>query len=583
MRRLALLFALASCASAQEQMIREVIDTKTDTHVEITALFSGPAPRGYLPVRVKMANRLESNRSVTLSFDSTASSYGYSYGRGDGGKMSSSFTFDAPAEKNTEHDILVPLPTVITSDDGSMNVSVRLSGSMGAATNSISAQFGDKLPAVLLGENLYTANASELDKEIASRSSGRSGRTEFASKFDARMMPDDWRAYSGYDSILMTDAEWTASSPGAKNAVVVWTRLGGQLVIYTDSASLASLGLPDDSSYGSITLARTAGALKLDAAKTVDLVTKKPPVPAQLTSLNGDYSSSWPLQHEFGQVGFNYAVFIVILIAFGVIVGPVNLFVFAKTGRRHRLFITTPLISLAASLILVLLILIQDGFGGRGARAVLMEVRPDRNENAAYLHQEQFSRTGVLTGARFTLQEPAAISPVPLDSDNRWARLTLRNGGSDNGYAANFVDGKLETSGDWFQSRSEQGQILDSVVPTRGRIELSGSGTPVLLSTFEFPIETLYYQDAAKKWWKATNLQPGAKVTPTSVSDTEVKNAVADESRRFGARHRAMLTKASIRPGTFVAVTNSAPGVETYKSIKWQSTRTVITGPAFTP
>ena len=44
-----------------------------------------------------------------------------------------------------------------------------------------------------------------------------------------------------------------------------------------------------------------------------------------------------------------------ILIAFGIIVGPVNLFVIARQGRRHRLFWTTPLISLIASLLLIAL------------------------------------------------------------------------------------------------------------------------------------------------------------------------------------------------------------------------------------
>src|SRR5690606_18267044 len=117
-----------------------------------------------------------------------------------------------------------------------------------------------------------------------------------------------------------------------------------------------------------------------------------------------------------------YGLFVVVLIAFGLLVGPVNLFVFAKSGQRHRLFITTPIISLATCALLILLILIQDGTGGRGERIVLMEVRPDADENRAYLHQEQVSRTGVLLGSSFELKESAVISPVPL-ADSPWTRL----------------------------------------------------------------------------------------------------------------------------------------------------------------
>ena len=48
---------------------------------------------------------------------------------------------------------------------------------------------------------------------------------------------------------------------------------------------------------------------------------------------------------------------------------------------------------------------IQASLGG-GFRTVLMEVRPDNDENAAYLTQEQISRTGVLLGSSFVLSEP---------------------------------------------------------------------------------------------------------------------------------------------------------------------------------
>ncbi|MFD0892019.1 hypothetical protein KBB96_11380 [Luteolibacter ambystomatis] len=582
MRRLApLLLALAASASAQEQLIREVTDPKTDTHVEITSLFSEPPSHGYLPVRVTIANRLESNRSVTVSFEcNTNGSY-----RDEGSKMTSSFTFDAPAEKSSDHDILVPLPTAIGGRGTGTSVKTTLSGTLGNSSHTLSGEFAENQPGVLMGEKLYTANALDLSKEAGSHLSTYRGSVTFASRFDARRMPDDWRAYSGYDHVIMTDDEWTTCSPGAKTALLAWIRLGGHLRIYTSTGTATGLNLPVDTSFGSVKVEKTSGgALKLDAPAVVNAILAKGPRSSQLESINNDYNARWPLQDDFGKVGFNYAVFIVILIAFGVVVGPVNLFVFAKTGRRHRLFITTPLISLAASLLLVILILLQDGFGGRGVRVALMEVRPDNSENAAYIHQEQFSRTGVLTGVRFTLQDAAVISPVPIAEDNRWARLTTTNGGGGNGYSANFVDGKLETAGDWFQSRSEQGQILEAVIPTRGRIErATGGGDPSLLSTFDFPIETLLFRDDSKQWWKATNVQPGSRIQPVTITDAEANGIIDIEKGRLGNRNANLLDKVKLRDGSFIATTLKAPAVETYKSIKWQQTRTVITGPVIIP
>lgn len=559
--------------------MRVVTDPKTDTYVEVTALFTKPAPSGYLPVRVSIANHLTSSRSVDLSFEAT-NGYG-----SDGSQMKSSFSFDAPAEKSSEHDILVPLSTLIGgSYSGTSSVRVNLGGSMGSSFGNLSAEYAPDQPAVLLSEKLFTPNASMLDAEIVTRLSGyRGGSSQFAAKFDSRQMPEDWRAYAGYDSLILTDSEWTAASAGARSAVLSWVRLGGHLLIYSESGSPAGLNLPTDTSFGEVSVKPIAPGLKLDAPKTVTATISRK-VPLQQKSIREDYSSAWPLQSSFGVQGFNYAVFILILIAFGVIVGPVNLFVFAKSGRRHRLFITTPLISLATSLLLIGLILLMDGFGGRGVRMVLMEVRPDNGENAAYLHQEQFSRTGVLTGAGFTLNEAATLSPVPIDGDNRWARLTINNNGGGSGYSSEFVDGKLKTSGDWFQSRSEQGQVLDSVIPTRGRIERGApGGSPQLLSTFDFPITALYYKDDANQWWKAENVVAGTRFQPVTISNSDAESAIKDEKGRFGKRNRALLDRVDDRPGSFIAITTSAPGVDTFKGIKWKETRTVITGPVVQP
>lgn len=579
MRCLILLFALVTAASAQQQLLRVQTDVKTDSYVEVTALFTRPAPSGYLPIRVSIANRMTIARSVDLSFESS-NDYG-----SDGSKTKSSFSFDAPAEKSSQHDILVPLSTLIAgSRSGEAQVQLTLGGSMGSGIGNVSGEYAMDQPAVLLGEKLFTPNGSALDADLAAKfSSYRGGSNQFAAKFDARQMPEDWRAYAGYDSLILTDAEWTAASASARGAVLAWVRLGGQLLIYSESGGATGLNLPTDSSFGEISVKPIAPGLKLNASQTVNAtVSRKSTI--QQKSIREDYSSRWPLQSSFGVQGFNYAVFILILIAFGVVVGPVNLFVFAKSGRRHRLFITTPLISLATSLLLVGLILLMDGFGGRGVRLILMEVRPDNGENAAYLHQEQFSRTGVLTGAGFTLNEAATLSPVPIDADNRWARLTLRNGGSGTGYSSEFIDGKLKTSGDWFQSRSEQGHVLSAVIPTRGRIErATPGGSPQLLSTFDFQIETLCYKDNANQWWKAENIVAGSRFQPIQISEADAEQILSGERNRFGERNRKLLNNLQKRPGCFVAITTAATGIDTFKGIKWKETRTILTGPIVQP
>lgn len=571
-----LLFLLASILPllAQQQLIHNVYDTATDTNVEVLALFTRPAPSGYFPVRVKISNNLKNERSATVDFQSTNSSNGTL-------RCNSTFSFSAGPGKSVTRDILVPLAPPSGSSYGGGNITVRLSGSLGSAAQNVYENFSREQPAVLLSEALFTPNASALDAAMRSSSSGSySGGSNFAAKFDPKQLPDEWLAFAGYDSLILTDADWTNIPPGGRNAILSWLRMGGQLIVYTlGKSSTAELGLPSDAGFGKLETKSLGTDLKLDAPATVGLVSSKLN-PSLQASLTNDYSSGWPLQAHFGEKKFRYALFVIVLILFAILVGPVNLFVFAKSGQRHKLFITTPLISLGASLVLIVLIIAQDGFGGNGMRRVLMEVRPDSGINAAYIHQEQFCRTGVLTGSGFTIPTPATMMPVPI-SASRWARFT-----DSDRVDANFhlqpEAGKIQASGDWFQSRSEQGEVLSAVISTRGRIERTDTpGT--FLSTFAFPIDKLYFRDAAGNWFRGEGIEAGKKFTPVGVDVVMAKSELMREAKAFAARNRRFLTNIMERGDHYIAVTTQAPGIDTLPGIHWKETKTVITGPVVAP
>ena len=51
----------------------------------------------------------------------------------------------------------------------------------------------------------------------------------------------------------------------------------------------------------------------------------------------------------------------------------------------------------------------------------------------------------------------------------------------------------------------------------------------------------------------------------------------------FGNRNRQFMETAVKRRGHFVALATRAPGIATHPGIRWQETRTVITGPVVAP
>lgn len=578
---------LAAPLFAQESLFIQVpnpTNPKDRTKVELTALFSMPSPSGYLPIRVTTINQRKNDAKLRFLCSSTSGS------GGEDNALESEFSLLAKAGATSINDLLVPLTTQLDSSGyGGNSISIRMSGSLGSNYGNLSADFTSGGPAILMSEKLHTASASALDAELSSRPGGY-GSQSFAARFEPSAMPEDWRAYSGYDILILSDDDWHQVVPGARNAILQWCRLGGQLAIYCirESTHFASLGIETEQSadfasygYGQIGLHKAPTGLRLNPGATLTRYYGTPFLKPLDSSILNDYSNYWPLHHKFGSQKFSYALFIVVLIGFGILVGPVNLFVFAKSGQRHKLFITTPIISLATSALLILLILIKDGVGGHGERIALIEVRPDSGENNAYVLQEQISRTGVLIGSTFSLHEDATISPVPIADNNAWARLTPQTGGAGARYTANFEDAKLALSGDWFQSRSEQGQLIRAVVPTRGRIELkSQTGQPTLLSTFDFEIDTLYYIDHNSGFWVAHKLKSGTSITCNPITEADYQSAIADQASKLGDRHRQCLDSATQRPGHYIAITDQAPALESFDSIRWQSTHTILTGPA---
>ena len=577
--------------NAQEELVRQVYDTKTNTWAKVTCLLGKLPAYGYAPVRVEMNNASKIDRELTINFTSSDNSYGGGPINNDSGnKMTSSFSFVCKKGSRETVDLLVPLTTIFKTGHYGSGSSLGMvlsctgypntSGSMITETN-------ESWPSIVMSKALYLPNASTLNGHISSTYSSM-GDLEFAGDFDPKMMPTDWRAYIGQDAMIMTSDDWNKLDPGARTAILEWNRFGGKMIIFTNSPSddLATLQIAPNKpgeksttrSFGTVKLVPLPSSNRLDPSTTQSLVSPSGTTSYETphASLLRDYAGSWPLYVKLGQKNFNTAFFILILLAFGVLVGPINLFVFAKAGKRHKLFITTPIISLSASALLIVIIMFQDGFGGRGHRVLLMEIQPD--ENKAYVFQEQAARTGVLLGSSFETSEPTMITPVAL-SPSRWSRV-VTDSQAPSSYSAKHGDKGLDVTGDWFQSRSIHGHLLKTVRPTRGRIELSPkAGAPTLTSTFDFDLGTLYYHANDGSWWKAEALQKGNSVTLSPTNDIEFKSWLKKQTNLLARRNATHLDNIAKLPGRFFTVTKNATATDTYDSIKWLSTTTIMTGP----
>ena len=209
------------------------------------------------------------------------------------------------------------------------------------------------------------------------------------------------------------------------------------------------------------------------------------------------------------------------LIAFVILVGPVNLWVFAPRNKRQRLFVTMPLISLGFSLILAVYIIVADGFGGRGDRVAIVNLSPD--SPTAFVTQTQVSRTGILTETSFPLDEFTLIggeTPNMGRFTSGWS--SLDKAWRDDRKAYGF-----------FSSRSGIRHHLSRMVPTRARVTLVSEegAAPVVQTTLPTPLKDFLYRDGTGKVWAAGEVAPGTKVNLSEA--TEAQKKAAPELRNY--------------------------------------------------
>jgi hypothetical protein len=481
-----------------------------------------------------------------------------------------------PAGEDRLLDLLIPVHQSGGADERFLSLSLRNSDNEAVAYTSLSSDASEYRLAI--SSQVYQKSQSEL-RNSWSRISSRSGDfDDFAGIFKVADLPEDWRAYAGYDALLLNRSDWQAMPSGVRLALDQWVRSGGHLVLLNDGGELdAEFEDPPQEGFGRRSVIEAGDGYQGWQAKTLWGLLKGGPLP--LTKAHGSqYQYVWSVAKDLGSRSLQTGLILFALIIFAIIVGPVNLFVWAGKNRRHRLYITTPLISLVASVIMVTFMILRDGFGGEGARAIAIEVG-GADDKTAVIVQEQFSRSGILFSSGFTLDDQTVLNPVaPPESDlNRPDSPSAK--GTFNLEVSPTQEG-WELSGNLFESRSEQAQLVRSVRPSREGLTLvsaPGEG-PRLASSFSYSLAPVFFTDGEGKVWKAASIEPGGTVSLSEAGPAEEEPEIMDAVERFGESYRKTLQEMFRRPNSFAALAGEASGVATHSAIDWQDSPVVVTG-----
>lgn len=565
---LATALALASPAVADFKVLHWSSSAPDGSEVHVGSCLDHTPNRGFLAVTVTARNGLSRDRTWTLQCRA-----GYGAVHGDA-LVASTFPLTVPAQTSARHQFLIPLPTQFDKGRSTALQVSLLEHSVLIANGFLQSYEHNAWTSLALAEDLGRApgNLESLSTEIRSTKAELHSSDPVAMLLAPESLPPDWRALSGLDALVLRTGDWRGMSPAVRAAVLNWIRLGRHLLIL-DPAGTAPSDLPTGpAGFGSI--ATMAGdPAKLPCVQIrVWLEGRRC---NRLQNLRNDFAHGYPLQKQLGSKRFHSVFAFAILFVFAILVGPVNLFAWADSRRRHRLIFTVPLISGAACLLLILVILFQDGFGGTGVRAGLLQIFAGAADRNACLLQEQISRTGVLVQRGFPLGPGTVLSHVLL-ARSRWSYFDSRFA-----FRPRFaLLGNPGTnvswwSGDWFRSRSEQGHVLEDASPTRSRIERLASpagAPPALVSSLDFSLSTgVYFDESGKPWRSANPVRPGDKLVLEECTKSESTRFLVEQAKHLSAYPARTLTESPRVNRLYAVVRDPAPVlIATLPGIRWR-------------
>ena len=557
----------------------------TNTKITLKSAFENLGSWGHYPLNVTLRNTSDKSQTFQLDTVSSSEAAGYRGSKTKEIKTSGKFSFTCPAGIEKSFSVLIPLAM---ASYGANDYSWSRHSNNDEKSNLLLLKFTS-------GNDIFTSSISGNHIELKSYavSLGFSQKIPYSSKkrhlleattVDLLTLPLSQQSLVGYDTIFLLYEDWEKLSKDRKKTLITWTQRGGNLTILVDILmknqikELQNFFPGIDPSLLPVQAPCINGHVFIGTKKQITAkLAKQPPLPIQkisLKTLKHNFTNHWPLQEQVGSKEFGVVPIIILLIIFASLVGPLNFFVFAKQGKRHKLFLTTPLIALSMSAVLVCFIVFKDGFGGNGKRVLLKEI--DAQSNTSYSIQEQFCRTGMLFGDKFELPNGLFINQVPI-SKSRWARVSNEKQNVKEDYT--IIKGEATSSylGNYFSSRSEHGHLVTGEQITQESITITPkAGGFEVISTLKESLDSLYFVKDSS-YYLVTNLTTGNPAIAQLSNYSEWEKWVNTQCRRFAPTAMGMLRHRSTREDSFIAFSSNAVGIDTHPSIKW-GTEAIITG-----
>jgi hypothetical protein len=253
---------------------------------------------------------------------------------------------------------------------------------------------------------------------------------------DPSRLPTDWLGYTSLRAVFIGAKEWSQLSSVQKEALLTWTACGGDFVVV--DGDLDSL-LPDKQSrpagmatggddpihyyFGHIRLVKSAD---ISAKGLAEILSSSRNVDESIRTLPANRAPDWLYGTDRGfrlpipgVAGVPVRSYMTILLAFSILIGPVNYILLWRKRRQVLLVLTAPLISMVFLAVLAGYAVFGEGIGIKG-RAQSFTVLDQTTKRAVTRASISLYAAGMTpwNGLRF----PKSTAVFPTGADGRGSR-----------------------------------------------------------------------------------------------------------------------------------------------------------------
>ncbi len=520
--------------------------------ITLEASFLDEVPeRGTLPLHFQVRNLSNKPGRWTFKFSGTQ---GWSNGK----QLSSERVVEVDAR--TSKQVRWEIPVFPNSEFGNgddVNLDVILSG---PGTSGVQQRllYGNSrynvgaTPVVAFSPELRITrdywNYSEMENQFDDR-----GSSIRLLGFDPSVFPMNVSGLSGVDILLMTPEEWEGFH--LHHAMLKrWIAGGGQVWLVSNGAE----------SNQFIGMGNLKSISYMEPEKLLRMFNSSQTIARTFWHDEAYTRKKWQLAQEIPEIKNSFGLIMLTVILIAALLGPINVWFSFRKKKSMQVIWTTPLISLILSFLVALGIVFSDGFGGKGARSLIVLLVPD--EGVEVLVQEQISRTGVLLKDQFSLPEEAEIYMVHSGKSRRERGLQYRQ--LSGGY----------WSGDWFENRSIQAQVIRRNRSSRAEVVFTPGITPKIRSSVNATFSRILVRDPQGGLWMGAQIAPGKEQSLRKVSTRESKEMFIE----MATRKKSLVPDEKLleKKGWFYAETAETDRyVDTLKSIRWESRPVWYMGP----